>query len=322
MRRFLLLFAALILGVFCVGFGICFYYQKQSHALVSVVMPTYNREGLLPLSIESILNQTYRNFEFIIVDDGSTDGSVALIKEYQAIDPRIILIQNNRNRGIAYSRNRGHDIARGKYVMVMDSDDMSYPTRMEKQVRFLEENLDLSLVICFRDSTDERLAFHYNGSRRNYEPLVLNGHYLGHVEWMMRRSFFVKNNIRYSEKTVGADDYDILVSFLIKRGKIGYMDEPLVLHRTHRSNPPAFYQGQKDDVFKARERLWSAYGLSKAVTDGIQKKDCDAFRFVARINEEKQILNQNLLESFINDGCRLGPPVRKSVQKKSIIQAR
>ena len=109
--------------------------------LVSVVMPVYNREKYLAEAIESILNQTLKQFEFIIVNDGSTDSSQKIIEQYQALDHRIISI-DQKNRGNYIARNRGMQHANAPYVAVMDSDDIACPNRLRIQYDFLEQHTD------------------------------------------------------------------------------------------------------------------------------------------------------------------------------------
>src|SRR5699024_5828808 len=107
-------------------------------------MAVYNAEKYIKESLESILDQTYLNLEILLVDDGSTDRTVELIESYN--DPRINLNKNNKNRGIPYTRNIGLSQAKGKYLAVMDSDDISYETRIEKQVCFLEYHTNVDAL--------------------------------------------------------------------------------------------------------------------------------------------------------------------------------
>ena len=99
---------------------------------VSVVMPAYNAEKYLREAIDSILAQTYTDFELIIINDGSTDSTKEVIHSYS--DPRIIYIENERNSGICITLNKGLDASRGRYIVRMDSDDISVPERLEVQV--------------------------------------------------------------------------------------------------------------------------------------------------------------------------------------------
>ena len=111
---------------------------SQKKPLVTVSMPAFNSERYIAEAIESILAQTYQNFELIIVDDGSTDRTREIIDSFQ--DPRIVKVYSDRNRGLITTRNRIAQLAKGKYLALLDADDRAYPDRLEQQVAFLEAN--------------------------------------------------------------------------------------------------------------------------------------------------------------------------------------
>ena len=119
---------------------------KRKAPIVSVVMPVYNAEKYVAEAIESILNQTLEDFEFIIVDDGSTDKSLEIIKEYAKKDKRIKTIKNKGNIGNWASRNVGMNNARGKYIVTQDSDDLSNRDRIKIQVSVMEKNPNFGVV--------------------------------------------------------------------------------------------------------------------------------------------------------------------------------
>lgn len=116
----------------------------MSYPKITVFMPVYNAEKYLREAIESILCQTYRDFEFLIINDASTDSSREII--LSCTDPRIKLVDNNKNLGIPGTRNRGIEIASGDYIAFMDADDVSFPQRLEKQLQFLEKNQGAGVV--------------------------------------------------------------------------------------------------------------------------------------------------------------------------------
>ena len=103
-------------------------------------MPVYNGEKYLAEAIESILTQTFADFEFVIVDDGSQDGSAAIIRDYAKRDERIRVIRHERNQGVTTARNSGIAASRGEFIAAMDHDDISLPQRLEKQVDFLQSH--------------------------------------------------------------------------------------------------------------------------------------------------------------------------------------
>ncbi len=123
---------------------------------VSVILPAYNSARFIRPAIESILAQTFTDFEFIIIDDYSKDNTWELIEEYARRDSRIVPLRNERNLNLANSLNKGIAAARGKYVVRMDHDDISMPPRIEKQVEFLEANPDVGILGSSIEIIDEQ----------------------------------------------------------------------------------------------------------------------------------------------------------------------
>ena len=130
--------------------------MSESPPFVSVIMSVYDGHKYLGQTIESVLGQTYRYFEFIIIDDGSSDGSLDIIQSYKEKDSRIILIQNETNIGLALSLNKGIQIAQGKYLARMDADDICLPDRFKMQVEFLEQNPGIWILGCNVFHIDEQ----------------------------------------------------------------------------------------------------------------------------------------------------------------------
>src|SRR5690606_13489679 len=112
--------------------------------LISVVLPAYNAELYIKEAIDSVLAQTFTNFELIILNDGSTDKTEEIILSYQ--DSRIVYVKNEHNLGLIGTLNKGMALAKGKYIARMDADDICFPERFEKQVAFLEKNKEY--IIC------------------------------------------------------------------------------------------------------------------------------------------------------------------------------
>ncbi|MEN6462126.1 MAG: glycosyltransferase family 2 protein, partial [Syntrophomonas sp.] len=165
--------------------------------LVTVLMAVYNGEQFLKESIDSILSQTFSDFEFIIVDDASTDNSRALIDSYA--DPRIRVISNAHNLRLAGSLNRGLSLARGKYVARMDADDISLRQRLEKQVAFMESRPDIgvsgSWLECFGD---KRQVWEYPVDPGIIRCNLLFQNQLGHATVIMRRQLMTDKRLFYN----------------------------------------------------------------------------------------------------------------------------
>ena len=113
---------------------------------ISVIMSSYNRKDYIKEAIESILNQTYQDFEFIIIDDCSNKETQDVIEQYAQKDERIIFLKNEHNMGQALTRNRGLEVAKGQYIAILDDDDISLSTRFEKQVEYMINELGMKLL--------------------------------------------------------------------------------------------------------------------------------------------------------------------------------
>lgn len=114
--------------------------------LVSVIIPMYNAEKYIEDTIESVINQTYKNLEIIVVDDNSSDNSSLIIEKLKKIDTRIVYIKLNENKGVANARNTGINISNGRFIAFVDSDDMWKKDKVEKQLEFMKsKNMHLHL---------------------------------------------------------------------------------------------------------------------------------------------------------------------------------
>lgn len=195
-------------------------------------MPVYNCEKYVLEAVESILEQTYSNFELLIIDDYSTDGTVAKIKLLN--DNRIHLTQKPRNLGYTDSLNFGLKIAKGKYIARMDGDDISLPTRFEKQIAFLEANEDV--VVCGTAFEILHNNFYITVPESNDEIKVgmLHECKIGHPTVMMRTSFLKRHHLSYNTKMEPAEDYDLWIR-MIHLGKFHNLQESLLKYRKHQN---------------------------------------------------------------------------------------
>lgn len=203
--------------------------------LISVIMPVFNREKYLAEAIESVLNQTYDCFEFIIIDDGSTDGSWKIIDAYSKKDNRIKAFKNEFNKRISNTRNFGLDKSEGKYIAVMDSDDISLPDRFEKQVTYLETHPEIDVL-----GTQIELfgQTQYAGKVSDY-PLTPGGvswglvfdSQLAHPSVMMRSEIFTKDNLKYREYEA-AQDYELWAR-LSPNHQLANLPHALLKYRVH-----------------------------------------------------------------------------------------
>lgn len=182
---------------------------------ISIIMGVYNGEKYLSRSIDSILNQTYRDFEFIICDDCSTDNTSSILSTYSIKDSRIILLKNAQNSGLSKSLNRCIKIAKGDYIARMDDDDISLNIRLETQIEFLEKNSHYSLVssrrIFFDNDGDWGKDFSF-GERTKTE--VFKGHSFVHPSVFMKKDALnIVGGYNESDIALRTEDYDLWCKF-------------------------------------------------------------------------------------------------------------
>jgi len=200
---------------------------------ISVILPVYNSGEYLEECIDSILNQTFGNFELIIVYDKSNDNSKEIIEKYLKVDKRIIFIENEKKSGHPAAINKGLGIARGRYIAKMDSDDISMPNRLEREYLFLENNKDYFLIGSNAIRIDENgkyleaIKFKKDIDIENFEkftPFI-------HTSIMFRNT-----KTRYREKFRLSEDTDFYLRALSMGLKIGNIDETLVKYRMRTTN--------------------------------------------------------------------------------------
>ena len=195
---------------------------------VSVLIPAYNVEKYIAESIESILNQTYSDFELIIINDGSTDNTAKIIQQYASQDKRIKFINHKKNRGVSAIRNELLDTAIGEYAAFHDSDDISLPTRLAVQVEFLDKHPDISVVsAALRKIPSNEVVCEPE------QPGILDFYIANPVPnavAMFRMLDINKYNLRYNGKYKSAEDYDFWQR-VIRIMKIHTLPDVLYLYR-------------------------------------------------------------------------------------------
>ncbi len=202
--------------------------------LVSVVMPVYNAVQYIDEAIQSILNQSFSNFELIVIDDGSIDGTVERVQEYD--DSRIKLYR--RHHDFIGSLNFGLQIARGKYIARMDADDVMHVDRLRIQYNImeLEPTIDCcsSWVTIYDEETGcKRLSSSISGKMNDTLLLLLRGNPFYHSTMMLRKEFLEKNQLRYEDYKY-AEDYKLWVD-MAKCGGIFYIEsQSLLCYRVHK----------------------------------------------------------------------------------------
>ncbi len=227
---------------------------------MSVFIPAWNRERLVGEAIASTLSQTFTDFECIVLDDGSTDGTTDVVTEIARGDARVRLEHNEKNLGIPRSRNRGIDLARGEYLALLDSDDRSLPTRLAEQVRFLDANPDVSAVGAWaramrEDGSLERRIHRCPQSRAALAFTLCFRCAPRQSTMMIRRDVLAA--ARYDETCSVSQDLE-LFGRLARDGDVRALQRPLVLFRHHpdrvTEQPHPEREAIRRRIFEARLR--------------------------------------------------------------------
>ena len=205
-------------------------------------MPVYNGERYLREAIKSILTQTYKDFEFLIINDGSTDSTREVILSYD--DPRIRLVDNERNLGLHRSLNRGLELAEGEYVARQDADDISESERLAKQVAFLEAHADVALLgTWYKQIDSEGNVVKYYERPCDYAGIrffLLFANAFVHSSVMLRKSVVLGQIGFYNEAFAYAADYELWYR-IARHSAVANLDEYLVRYRINAWSMTATY---------------------------------------------------------------------------------
>lgn len=218
---------------------------------VTVLMSVYNGEQYLHEAMQSILDQTFDDFEFLIIDDASNDNSAAIINSFN--DKRIRYLRNDKNLGLTASLNKGLILSDGLYIARMDADDISKPTRLEKQVDFMKANPEVGLLgTWFEYYPTGRKVKSFIEHRDIYAQLFIYNA-IAHPTAMLRRSVLIDNKCFYNNKFTKAQDYE-LWSRLIEITKTANLPEILLLYRVHEGQVSVF-SNYEQKIFDAEIKI-------------------------------------------------------------------
>lgn len=287
--------------------------MSKQNPVISVIMSTYNEEKYIETSLKSLLNQTFKDFEIIIVDDASTDHTRQLIQGLQ--DERIHLLCNEENQGLTKNLNKALDYVKGKYIARMDGDDIAFPKRFEKQYKYMEQHPETMLVSCYTKSFgDSELVFALPDNSEVLKVRMLIRPVYAHPGFMMRREL-IDAGYRYDEEYRTAQDYEF-ASRVAEKYKIGMVPEILLFYRVHKKQISAKAGNQQfnnaDKIRKRQlERLgirlseteWQAY---QALVKEVKTDSLEDFHRVYEIihkmlacNEKTKIYNPKIMEKTL-----------------------
>ncbi|MFV8806036.1 glycosyltransferase family 2 protein [Aerococcus urinaeequi] len=235
---------------------------------VTVLMPVYNAEKYLRQAVESILNQTYKEFDLLVIDDGSTDNSAFIIKEFN--DSRIIYLKNERNLGITKTLNRGLELIESEYIVRMDSDDICKPKRLEEQIFYMDKNKNIAIsgtnIIVFSEEKniiDTRVRVSTKPNQVRTELLFHSP--LFHPTVIVRNEVIKKENFKYSPKFEATEDYGLWQD-VARKYDISNLEKQLLRYRVHSDSIRANAQQNKLRDDKAHIELYKEMFSKLGVT--------------------------------------------------------
>ena len=209
--------------------------SSKSFPCVSVLLPAYNCESFVAEAVQSILKQTFQDFELLIIDDGSTDTTSSILRSFN--DPRIRLLPNDRNLGLIATLNRGLILASGQYVARMDADDIAAPERLSKQVVYLDTHPDVHVVGTMVDLINEQGVIFGGGPRYPTKPEEIRRYLLRECCLIHPSTIFRKGTVTavggYDASASHAEDYDLWLR-LSDHHKIANLPDTLLSYRMHK----------------------------------------------------------------------------------------
>jgi len=286
--------------------------------LVSIIIPLYNREELISETINSIIHQTYKNWECIIVDDHSTDETLKVIENFVKIDKRfkILIRPKDRQKGANACRNYGFEKSNGTYINWFDSDDLMHPEKLERQVISLNKNPDEQFTVC------QTLVFEHTlnniiGLRKEsiYSKDFFNDFICNKIKWLtqaplIRKAFLLEHSIQFDESLFRSQERDFFIKVLNKTKSYHFDETPLVYFRKH-SDSISFGNETIEKIkssFKVNIRILKVYQskISKKSIEYLKKKlkseivkiliKKDYLSGIDLLNNYKNIVQPNFLE--------------------------
>ena len=265
------------------------------NALVSVIMPVFNGEKYLKEAIDSILNQTYSFIELIIINDGSSDGSEEIIKTYS--DSRIVYLKNVQNIGLIETLNIGLRHAKGKYFARMDADDISLPTRLEKQINFFEQHPKIGIVgTSYSVFGDKHEMVRYPSMHEDIKLACLFYNPFCHPSIMIRKEIIDKYDLFFRKEYIHAEEYKLWTEILtLTEGH--NLEEELLLYRVHVNQISQVYLNQQIENSKIIQKEFlenAGFDIQEKDLGGIWIDKCDVdSNLMDCLTGLQKLMNQN-----------------------------
>ncbi|WP_029904120.1 glycosyltransferase family 2 protein [Prevotella sp. 10(H)] len=294
----------------------------MNNPLVSVLIPCYNVEKYVEESVNSILKQTYTNLQVILINDCSTDRTGEILQRLAGEDSRITIFENEKNLKLIVTLNKGLAYCKGEYIARMDADDISLPTRIEKEVTFLERNRDHDIVstlfYAFRTENPGKRDFHHSPLKdEELRAYLLFKSGICHPAVMIRKRVFTELGLGFETEYLHVEDYALWSKAMYKT-KLANVGEPLLLYRVHKSQISSVHEDLQTDnkkkVFKIHCRhlglptdnefidIYSSVAECVPLHSSFKYLDkCEDFMLsLININKEKPFCDAKYLERMLS----------------------
>ncbi|MBO5468261.1 MAG: glycosyltransferase family 2 protein [Lachnospiraceae bacterium] len=254
---------------------------------ISVVLATYNGAQYIGEAINSIIEQTFQDFEFIIIDDASIDQTPSIVKNIN--DKRIRYFRNKENKGLAYSLARGFNLARGKYIARMDDDDISLPNRFAVQYEYMEKHSDITVCGSWYNEIGRRHGrIILPETSEKLKPYLLFYSPLAHSSWFVRREHLLMDDFNYNVHYRSSQDYDFLERLLNNNRKIACVQQNLLCYRVRKGSITGVSKKIDKNTIKVQRRILQRMSIKMKRRhvyllnySKSEKKDCMAFAVFA-----------------------------------------
>lgn len=277
-------------------------------------MPVYNAEQYLEEALESILNQTFTAYRFLIIDDGSVDGSEGIIKKIK--DERVQYIKHASNQGLIATLNEGVELATGEYLIRMDADDVAHPVRFEKQIAFMDANLGIAISGTGFSVIGSDYTIKHPENAEECRIKLLQNTVLAHPSVIIRREAIIKNKLRFDDKALHAEDYKLWTDAAIADLKIANLPDILMKYRIHNGQISTLARKQQRQTAQQIKLAYAAYFFGRLLVgkstlylnlvDLCIKRFADlksARRLVQQLkveNQEKKYFDKKVFNSFLD----------------------
>lgn len=256
---------------------------------ISVILPTYNRSNILDLTIRNILNQSYLEFELIIINDASKDNTLNIIKKYLSKDTRIKLINNYKNLGCAKSREVGLAAASSEYIVFIDDDDFWDENKLLKQINSINvSNADISICDYYIESLNHKTYKSMRAFAENFKKQILNNPGPFFQTIMIKKSLFEQINEPFDTKSIPSEDWNFFIELSKVNPKFTYVNEPLFTWKLHNNNQSSNIVNEAKALINIVEKHYE-YILNEQGTSVVANHYRRIARLYEKLNDIKNI---------------------------------